>query len=209
MKKQKMPVIGYHVSLNFNGTYMWPYGSKLDKCPCCGYKLDFITGSPEYAFRKSFKPKVVGVGGSVAISTPLSSTYDCYNIATEEFKEYCEAQCYKDLEFVALRNDPKHFQLICHTVINVDAETSRLRFGKLCPICENYDSTVFGSPSLCYVNTEQLIPDGIFRSNLLFASGDIKHPLIIIGPETMAKFKEAGFKKMGYRDIYQSPQAEE
>jgi hypothetical protein len=203
MNKQCGDPIGYHLNFSFNGTRMWESSDlSVKRCPVCKYKLDFFATNPDYTFRKSFKPNVVGVGSAVPKNTQLSSTYDIYDIATKEFMEFCEVQGYENLEFVPLKNDPNHYHLISHNVIPVNREQSRLRFGKLCLGCHNYEYTVFGNPAVCYVDTNEPIPDGIYRSDLLFASGDSKHPLLFIGRETILKFKAMGFKKISYTPIY-------
>ena len=202
--KKKDIVVGYYLFANFNGTWMWSSTDNVLRCPSCKCKLDTLVTNPDYAFKRNFKPGVLGVGPAVPMSTSLTSTYDCYDIATSGFKNYCEAQSYKNLEFVPLKNDPNHFHLKCHEVIAIDTQATRLRFEDLCPICNNYRNLIFSNPDTLYINTEQPIPDGIFRSDVFLASGDNRHQLLIIGPETMLKFKAIGIKKLLYRNVYTS-----
>ena len=208
MKINQDSIAGYNVSTGFNGTRMWKSSDpKVRRCPECKFRLDFLSTNQEYTFKKSFNPKVAGVGPSVSTTAPLSYTYDICAIASAGFKEFCDAQGYQGLEFAPFSNDYSHFHLISHNIIRIDAEKSKLRFGKRCPTCHNYAYTVFRNPPVCYALQGEYPGDGIYRSDVLFADGDDKHPLMIIGPETKEKFKTAGFKKLAYHVVYRSEEA--
>lgn len=189
---------GYSVSAYDNNTDMFDSDdARLARCPLCGCRLDFFATNPDYALTKRFKPAYMDV--TIRPGDPISVTYDGARIVTRQFKEFCMEQNYAGLSFIPFSKDPEHFHLLVETVVKCHIEPNRPRFLDLCPECGNYVTIV--SPPDRFEIAEPLA-DGLYRSDLLFASGDAKHPLLLISPETKEKFKAAKFRKLSYDPIY-------
>lgn len=192
-------IVGFTIGGHHNGTYMYEPGDKaLPFCPRCGYRLDFFPTNPDYAMKKRFKP----LTGEATVSkeTALSFTYDHQHIVSQGFKDFCLQQGYQGLNFIAFPKDPRHFHLMIANQVKFDFARKGTRFLGLCPICGNYDEVIGAYPALLEL-TESLA-DGFYRTDLLFAGGDRKHPLIIVGPETKSKLKAMKFKGLIFEPAY-------
>jgi hypothetical protein len=195
-----MHLCGYCLSGNFNDTTM--YNKKdvsLERCSHCGYRLNFFPTNPNYVLKGKFKP-VYNADLTVTEKTSYSCTYDGQRIVSQAFKEYCVKQGYQGLQFVEFPKDPFHFHLIVTNQVIFDAERRKTAFDKLCPVCGNYESVIGANPA--YLKITEPLPDGFYRTDLLFASGDEKSPLIIVGIETADKLKDAKLKGVDFRPVY-------
>lgn len=192
-------IVGYVLGGHDNGTYMYEPGDKaISLCPRCGFRLDFFPTNPDYALKKRFKP----VTGQPTVSkeTALSSTYDGQLIVSQGFKDFCLQQGYAGLNFIEFPKDPQHFQLIVINQVKFDSERRGTRFLGLCPICGNYDAVIGASHAP--LQLAEPLADGFYRTDLLFASGDGKHPLIIVGTKTTSKLKAMKFKGLIFEPAY-------
>jgi hypothetical protein len=202
-----MKPIGFKLSGHDNDTEMYSRSDpSLPRCPKCGYRLDFQAYNPEYSFKKSFNTIYMDEL-KISVQTAVTYTYDGQMIVTTSFKEFCDAQGYKGLIFRSFPKDPWHFQLIATRQVIIDQVQSRVRFGKLCPTCKNYheinltyDPVLKRAPVV--LKQSELLSDGFYRSDLLFASGDNKSPLIIVGAETRDKLKAAKFKGLVFHPVH-------
>lgn len=181
-----MNIVGYRLSYQFNGTDMFRDNSSLPKCNGCGYRLDFSPTNPKYVLRGTKRD--------------ISATYDGQTIVSKAFKEFCERNKYSGLEFRPFENDPSHFHFIVNRQVKFDAKRRGVRFENLCPQCGNYESVVGGKPA--YLIIAEPLVDGFFRSDLLFASGNEKHPLTLVGIETKTKLKAAKLRGLEFSPAY-------
>jgi hypothetical protein len=130
----------------------------------------------------------------------ISHTYDGQTIVSKAFKEFCEKNEYRWIKFGEFENDPNHFHLILRRVVKFDAVRRKTRFEHLCPHCGNYESIVGVKPAYLLVN--EPLGDGFYRSDLLFASGNEKHPLTFVGIQTRAKLKLSGLKGLEFAPAF-------
>jgi hypothetical protein len=171
-----MKLVGYKINGQDNDTYMFQDNSRIPKCEKCGYRLNFSTTNPDY-FLKSCKDAI-------------STTYDGQTIVSKAFKHFCELNRYSGIKFGGFENDPNHFHLILMQVVQFDAIKRKTRFENLCSQCGNYESIIGATPT--YLLVDKPLEDGFYRSDLIFASGNEKHPLNLVGIETKAKLEAAG-----------------
>jgi hypothetical protein len=129
----------------------------------------------------------------------MASTYDGQTIVSMSFKEFCEAEGYPGLNFGEFDRDPYHFHFTVSQQVEFDSERRGTVFEDLCPRCGNYVTVVGATPA--FLKVRDALADGFYRTDILFASGDEKHPIFVIGKETMRKMKAAGFKGIFYKPV--------
>jgi predicted RNA-binding Zn-ribbon protein involved in translation (DUF1610 family) len=181
-----MNLVGYKIGGQFNDTHMFRDDSSLRKCDGCGYRLDFYATNPKYCLPKC--------------SDDISATYDGQTIVSKAFKDLCERNKYQGITFGIFENDPNHFHLSTNREVAFDAKRRKTRFESLCPQCGNYESIVGANP--VYLLVTGPLDDYFHRSDLLFASGNGKHPLTIIGVETKAKLEAANLKGLEFAPAF-------
>lgn len=185
--------IGYSISGPDNDSFMCSSTDVvhenmhgLSVCPECGYRDDFF-----YINRKfRVKRRVYD----------FSSTYDGYSIISRKFKEFCERRKYQNIVFAEFENDPDFFALIPLTVLAFDVEGNKPRYEGYCGKCGNYES-VIGPFPVYLKNIDKPLKEGIYRTDLLFGSGNDKSPLILIGPGTKEAILSEGFKDIDFESI--------
>ena len=197
-----LPVVGAAILVNDNDTWMWDDDDpRLPRCPVCGYRTNFFATNPDYVPKARFKP-VYAPELAITKQTAMASTYDGQVIVTRLFKEFCQAQGYEGLEFRGFCRDPEHFHFVATRQVQFDTKRSGTRFEKQCPRCGNYESIVPAQPAI--IKVPESVADAILRTDLLFASGDEKNPVIIVGHETARKIKSAGFRGISFGPVYGS-----
>jgi hypothetical protein len=162
-------MIAYQLSGHDNGTsaYGWP---GAPRCLACGYITDRNAIDPELRVKRR--------------GLDVSSTYDNVLLVSRRFAEACRYEW--DAGLVALASDPEFFVLKPPRVVPFDAARRGTRFEKLCPVCEQYESVVGANPG--YLRIAALpTPDGFFRTDLGFGSGDEKSPLVIASSSVHAR----------------------
>ena len=186
-------IIGYSISGEDNDSFMCSSADEilenmenLSVCSQCGYRTNY------FYINNNFK-----VSRRVY---DLSSTYDGYTIVSRKFKEFCDRKGYKNIEFKELDKDPDFFALIALKVIEYDTDRNNPQYENYCEACSNYESVIGPSPIYLKGITEPLA-DGFYRTDILFASGNEKSPLIIIGPETKEAILKEGFKGIDFEKI--------
>lgn len=177
--------VAYKLSAQDNGTFMFP-NQDFRKCPSCGYRTDFTEINPEYVLRSRARD--------------LSATFDGHWIASVRLRDFCAMYGYTTLQFCKFPNDPYHFGFLPTMIVRFDALRRQTRFENLCPTCGNYESVIGTKP--CFLLVSQPINDGFFRSDLFFASGNEKHPILIIGLEMREKLKKAKLKGLEFSDAF-------
>lgn len=162
---------------------------KVPRCPACGFRTNFLSHNPLY--RQPRKRK-----------SDFLVTYDGSKIVTHVFRDFCLSEGYKGIRLPEFRNDPDHFHLLVDDVVKFDAKRRETRFIDFCPVCENYDEVIGADPA--YLIRKTPLNDGIYRTDLLFAGGDRKRPVIIIAPETKRKMEAANLKGLIVEPAYGS-----
>jgi|GEM_PF-551888 len=201
-----LKMVGYSLSSHFNDTYMFEmkkFSSIIPHCPKCGYRLDFTLTNPEYKLGKPNKDSAdcLYPAARKAYKYDLSSTYDGLTIATSAFKMFCEKNGYgKDMIFKGFKEDVGHFHLLVKKKIKFDTLKKETRFEKLCPECGNYESVVGAYPAFLLVTKP--LSDGFYCSDLLFASGNEKSPLILVGIKTYQRLKASKLKGLEFEPAY-------
>lgn len=150
----------------------------IPRCKDCGYRTDYRYNNPAFILkRKGFD---------------FSSTYDGVTIVSERFKRFCENNHYSNLAFIPILNAPNYFQFyIKGNIIEFTAHTKE----NFCESCKQFENIIGPGINLEKIN-EPLI-DGFYQSDLWFASGNEKSPVIIVAPETYRKMKVEKFKGAG------------
>jgi len=162
-----MKIVGFTLSAPDNDTTMFD-GKKWTTCNGCGYRVDFFTTNPNYRL--------------AATSHDISVTYDGQFVASRRFKEFSESRRHAGVEFRTFKDDRDHFHLVATSVVPFDVIRRKTRFENRCPECGNYESVIGAKPT--YLALSDPLADGFFRTDTLFASGNEKHPLIIVGLRT-------------------------
>jgi hypothetical protein len=178
-------ILGYIISGEFNDCNM--FSSKDDNLPICkkcGYVTDFEYISPMFKLKKKIYD--------------ISETYDSHTIVSNKFKEFCIRNNYKGLEFKELPNDKNYYSFFVRNILLFDIEKAELKFDNYCDECKNYESVTPAIPMMIKGLTEPLKEDGIFATDIHFASGNEKSPCLIIGITTYEKMKKEKFKGMNY-----------
>lgn len=177
------PLPGFNLYGHDNDTYMFSDAGP-ETCPVCSYRRDLLAYNPDYVLVKT--------------DTDISTTYDGFVIVSEAFKQFCSGQGYQNLKFGEFRHDRWHYNFEVNQQVKFDAERRRTRFEKDCPYCGNYESVIGATPS--YLLVANPLADGFYRSDLIFGSGNEKHPLIFVGAETRKKLERAGLKGLEFSE---------
>jgi hypothetical protein len=171
-------LVGYYLGVADSKSHMFRNDATLEKCPTCGYRLDFFAHNPRYRLRQD--------------RYDLCATYDGQLVGSLAFKRFCEAEDYEGLQFLEFDTDELHFHVILENVVPFDAVRRKTRFEKLCGTCGNYESVVGVTPA--YLKVKSPLADAIYRTDLLFASGNEKRPAKFVGIETKSKIEVAGLR---------------
>lgn len=187
-------IIGCLLSGPDNDTYFFnKEDSQLEWCPLCRYLRDFDTPNPNYKIdRKSL---------SYGSKRALTYTYDGRPIVTNAFREFCERERYEGIKFNSFDHDQEHFYPVFSRIIQMDPIHGNTKFGIQCSFCNNYQYVTGGFE---YVMQSSPIPDGLFRSDLIYGQGNNKNPRIIVGLETREKMLTAGLKGISFLPAYGS-----
>lgn len=165
------------------GYYDWRFGKDgvphPATCETCGRKTDANYVHPKFRAKKR--------------TWDISSTYDGYCIVSSRFRQFCEQQGWRGMQFVTLPSDNDFFVLRISKTLTFDAERRETRFEDPCPTCKSYFNVIGANPAYLH-GIKSPIKEGFFRSDLEFGSGHEQHPLILIGVETAKKLKDQGFR---------------
>lgn len=156
-------------------------------CNSCGYLIDFTN-----YFNPSFKLK--------RKIYDLSYTYDGRCIVSLKFKEFCEREGYEGLRFKVFEREPHFFLLVVDNEVKFDSARRGTEFTNHCAECGNYESTIGFSPGLLVGITGELA-DGLYRTDLIFGSGNSKHPFIVVAPETKEKMLRESLKGIYFESL--------
>jgi hypothetical protein len=167
-------LVAYNLSCPDNDSYMFSDTDIIEKCASCNYKIDFLKYNPDY-----FAKKLV---------LDVSATYDGFCVFSQKFRDFCLRKNFENVEFQRFSKLKSYYNIVVNNVVTFDSERRKTRFLEKCLTCGNYESIVGAHP--VYLKLSEPILTGIYRSDLFFASGNSKHPLIFAGIETMAEMKK-------------------
>lgn len=171
-------ILGYNLLAQDNGAHFFPDDVPDGiLCPNCGTCLDYSWHPQELSFSKKKALRDV------------SYTYDGRLIVSRKFKDFCTNQQYRGIQFHKVFHEPELYYLFPERILPFDSERRKTRFVNKCEICGGYESIVGADPT--FLRCTAAVSDGIFRSDLAFASGKEKFPVVIVGPETYGKMKAA------------------
>lgn len=178
-------IVGYELYAWANKSHMTGSCEKLfaeltdlPKCKVCGYRTDYRYNNPAFVLkRKGFD---------------FSSTYDGITVVSLRFKEFCEHNNYENLVFIPLLKAPNYFQFYIKENF---VEYTAHRKENFCESCEQFESII--GPGMNLEKIYEPLVDGFYQSDLWFASGNEKHPIVVIAPETFQKMKAEKFKGTG------------
>jgi len=182
-------LIGYWISGYDNNSYMcgsceklFPELTDIPKCTQCGYRLDYRYNNKDFRLRRK--------------TLDFSSTYDGVTIVSQRFKDFCVRNGYDNIAFIALSQTPFFYQFYINgNAIKYEAGMKE----KYCDACGQYESVI--GPMISDEITEPL-KDGFYQSDLWFASGNEKSPIIIISPETKVKLEQEKIKNICMSKIF-------
>lgn len=123
----------------------------------------------------------------------IASTYDGVTVVSQRFKDFVEVESLSGLVFQQLPDDPKFYAIQAEPVVKFDAERRGTMFENRCPVCGRYEEVIGATP--VYLKEGETLPvRGFARTDLEFASGDEKHPLLLCDLEAGRVLKNAGLK---------------
>ncbi len=167
--------IGYFLSGPDNDSHMYVDADGLSVCRECGYKTDYEYVNPNLVIKRA--------------CYDFSYTFDGCCIVSLAFREFCLRAKYSGLDFKKLPSDPRFYYLILRKQVEFDAAKRKTRFENFCETCGNYESITGATPVFLTENKSPL-NSGFYRTNLQFASGNEKHPLVIVDVETFRVLKK-------------------
>jgi hypothetical protein len=130
----------------------------------------------------------------------ISATYDGFYIVSARLRE-CVEHALDDVQFDRFTTTESYFNLRPQRVVEFDYERSGTRFIKKCDDCGNFESVVgIGRPP--YLRVDSPILNGIFRTDILFASGNEKHPLIMVGIDTKADLENCRLHGLEFSEVH-------
>lgn len=129
----------------------------------------------------------------------ISTTFDGFYIVSEKFKQFCENEKYKGLEFIILPQSSTFYWFKIHNVIEFNSEYRKTKFLNYSSECDGYESVIGANPACLKLNDP--LTDGFFRTDLFFGSYAGKSPLYMVGEVTKQKLKAVGFKEIFFEKI--------
>jgi hypothetical protein len=180
--------LGYILIGQDNDSFMFDneVNPDADKCSSCGYIIDFDYYNPFFKVKRRVYD--------------LSHPYDIGTIVSLRFKEFCERNSYLGLRFKSFERDPDFFQLHADNIIHLAPGKRGTTFTDYCTTCKNYKEVIGATPSFLMIEKE--IEDGIYRSDLLFGSGNRKGSILLTGNKTKDKLEKEKMKGLTFIPVY-------
>jgi hypothetical protein len=171
----------YRLSIHDNGSHAFYKRADLRRCGTCR-ELLFKWDEPLTGLVVKNKKRL-----------DLSCTYDGVRVASAAFKEEYEASHLIGLSFLVLPDDPRYFKVTADIVVAFDWQKRHTQFIDRCPSCGRYKSVIGSTP--VFLKEGSVVPDnGFARTDLEFASGDEKHPMLLCGLSAGAVLKVANLR---------------
>lgn len=116
-------------------------------------------------------------------------------LVTERFREFCLRNGYDDVEFPCVDTRRPLFELRPTRIVDVDVERSEPQFCEFCTRCGNFECYIFGR-GLFLRDVNGPLPDGFYRTDLIFGCRAGKHPIVIVAPDTRDKIVIERFSRL-------------
>ncbi len=176
-------IVAYDMSPHDGDAFFFEDRKSSIFCSVCGTLLD-----------KAFLPS----GVRPRKKWDICSTYENRVIVSERFKGWCQARHLDGLVFRQVNERPPYYVFEPSIVLEVDPRCAR--FEDKCSACGNFES-VMRAGRLVLPKVQAPIDDGIFRSDIEFASRWEKSPIIIVGLHTRELMKEEKFRLIEFEPI--------
>jgi hypothetical protein len=173
----------YSFSVNDNDSFMCSSTDKvfdnmkgLAVCEECHYRTDFEYVNDDFEIKRK--------------SYDLSGTYDGYYIASLKFKEFLTREGINNIDFIALKNAPEFYVMFVRSEVIFDTEKRKSRSENFCETCGNFESFVGATPAFL----KEPLNNDICRTDIMFGSGNEKHPLLIASEDFVTLVKREKLK---------------
>lgn len=121
-------------------------------------------------------------------------------VVSERFRNFCVRNRYADLAFHDVGKRRKRYELRAKRILRVDVERSHPYLAEFCTRCGNFECYLRGK-GLFLENVNEPLPDGFYRTDLIWGCRAGKHPLILVGIETKRKLVAAGLTGLDFRSV--------
>ncbi len=182
-----MQIIGYTISGPDNGYRMFEDARHFDICTACGFRTNFQAHAPEFAIPAKRR------------LADLTYTYDGQCIASVKLIEALEEECPGDYHAYPVGDDARYFHLFPVRTVPFDIERRETRLLSFCSTCGFYDEVIGATPA--FLKVDGPLAHGFYGSDILFASGNEKHPLLFISSDMKAIFKVRGLKGIDFQKV--------
>jgi len=123
----------------------------------------------------------------------ISCTYDFQVVVSKRFRDVYDAHGMGGLVFRDLPGDAEFWGIMAEQTVQFDAQRAGTKFLDRCEQCGRYEA-VIGTKPCSLLPGEHVPPNGFVRTDLEFAAGDNKGPLLICGLEAGGTLKESKLK---------------
>ena len=172
-------ILGYSISGPDNDSYLNEklYGKNICEC------LNYIRNRENY-ITSEFKIKKT--------KYDFSNTYDSAIIVSKKFKNFCENEKLKGIEFYQLKEQKGFYLFKVNQTVEFDSERRKTEFIEYNKSCGEFNEVVGVTP-VCLKKNEKL-KTGFFKTDIEFGRGYAKGNEILVDFETFEKMKKEKFK---------------
>jgi len=179
-------ILGYSISGPDNDSYLNEelYGKNI--CECLKYirnRENYI--SPELTIKKT--------------KYDFSYTYDSATIVSQIFKDFCEKENFKNIEFHQLKRQKGFYLFKVNRIIKFDSKRRKTKFLEYNESCDEYNE-VIGATPICLKENKEL-KTGFFRTDIEFGRGYAKGYDILVDIGTFEKMKKEKLKGLYGEEI--------
>ena len=161
-------MVGYCLDGHHNDSHAYYGRHDVARCSVCGEILN-----------KEELP-LTGLRVRKRRTYDISATYDGVLVVSAAFVELYDRHGWTGLTLTPLPDDPTFSSVVAIEKVEFDVERRGTRFIDFCATCGRYKEVIGAHP--VYLKPGNVIPDtGFVRTDLEFASGDEKGPLILCG----------------------------
>jgi hypothetical protein len=182
-------ILGYCLYGQDNDSWMLEDGEPPQelKCNRCGLLIDFDYSNPFYKIKRK--------------TYDYSHPYDVGNVVSAKFREFCIREGYKNIVFKEFEWSPGFFQFYATKIVKFDIKRSGTSLSKYCEVCKSYEEVIGSSPP--FLDSQTVLSEGFYRTDLLFGSKNAKNSIIIVDPLTQQKIKREKMKGLVFKPIEQ------
>jgi hypothetical protein len=182
-------ILGYRMGGNSSNDGIFFDGSEPPGvlCPNCGTCLDH-----EYA------PATIDIHPSQKYD--ISYTHDLQTLFSARFVTFCRETLHSDEVFKLVKSKTMDlYYMYPSRVLEFDAVKRGVLFEKPCSVCGEYETIIGDLPAFLKINKP--IGSGFFRSDLAFADGKSKNPLLFVSTEWKELLATQKFRGLTFEAI--------